>query len=40
MRLATPHVHRGLMTNVLEPMLAFWQQAVGLVFAGAAARPR
>ena len=33
MKLAKPHVDVGLMTNGLEPMLAFWQQDVGLPFA-------
>jgi len=32
MNLAKPHVDVGLMTNALQPMLAFWQQAVGLPF--------
>jgi catechol 2,3-dioxygenase-like lactoylglutathione lyase family enzyme len=32
MDLAKPHLDVGLMTNALEPMLAFWQQAVGLPF--------
>jgi len=32
MNLAKPHVDVGLMTNALEPMLAFWQEAVGLPF--------
>ena len=33
MNLAKPHLDVGLMTNALEPMLAFWQQDVGLRFA-------
>ena len=32
MNLAKPHIDVGLMTNALEPMLAFWQEAVGLPF--------
>jgi lactoylglutathione lyase len=32
MNIAKPHVDVGLMTNALEPMLGFWQQAAGLKF--------
>ncbi len=32
MELAKNHVDVGLYTNTLEPMLAFWQQEVGLAF--------
>lgn len=32
MDLAKNHIDAGLFTNSLEPMLAFWQQAVGLPF--------
>lgn len=32
MKLAKPHVDVGLVTGALEPMLAFWQQEVGLEF--------
>jgi catechol 2,3-dioxygenase-like lactoylglutathione lyase family enzyme len=30
--LAKPHIDVGLFTNALEPMLAFWQEVVGLAF--------
>ncbi|HUI27178.1 MAG TPA: VOC family protein [Candidatus Kryptonia bacterium] len=32
MNLAKPHVDVGLMTNALDPMLAFWQETAGLPF--------
>src|ERR1700687_1657048 len=32
MQLAKPRIDIGLNTNRLEPMLAFWQQEVGLPF--------
>lgn len=32
MKLAKPHLDVAVMTDTAEPMLAFWQQEVGLVF--------